>query len=125
LSEIITKASWAILALIHASPAATVFAPGMIKRLYGIDANGPLGVLLVHRGALFLAVVVVCLFAIFEPNARRAASLVTGISVVSFLAIYAQAGLPQGALRTVAIVDIVALVPLGWVVFMSLRHHAA
>lgn len=122
--DVITKLCWAALALIHVSPAAVVFAPGLVKRLYGVDGNGALGVLLVHRGALFLAVFAVCLFALFEPSARRAAALVVSISVISFLIIYLQAGLPSGPLRTVAFVDLAALAPLTWVVIMAVRPHA-
>lgn len=123
--ELITKLCWALLALIHASPAAALFAPKLIKTLYGVDANGPVGVLLVHRGALFLAVVAVCLYAVFEPSARRAAGLVVSISVVAFLVLYARAGTPEGALRTIAIVDLVALAPLAFVVFAALRPQVA
>jgi hypothetical protein len=123
--EIVTKTCWALLALVHASPAAALFAPSLIFRLYGVEANGPLGVLLTHRGALFLAVVAVCLFAIFEPSARRAAVVVVGISVIAFLIVYVHAGVPQGALRTVALVDLAALAPLAWVLFSALRHQAA
>ena len=54
--ELITKLAWALLALIHLSPAAVFFLPDLTKKLYGIDANGDLGVLITHRGALFLAI---------------------------------------------------------------------
>lgn len=123
--EAVTKVSWAVLALIHASPAAVLFAPGLLKRLYGVDADGALGVLLIHRGALFLAVVSVCLLAMFEPSARQAACLVTAISVISFLLVYAQAGMAPGALRTVALMDLVALAPLAWVAWTAFSHQAA
>ena len=123
--ELTTKMAWAMLAIVHASPAAVVFAPSLVKRLYGLDADGPLGVLLVHRGALFLAVVAVCALAVFDPAARRAACLVTSISVLAFLIVYAQAGMPPGPLRTVALVDAAALAPLLWVMFQALRAPAA
>jgi hypothetical protein len=123
--EIMTKAAWAGLALIHASPAATVFAPSLIKRLYGVDGTGDLGVLLLHRGALFLAVVAACLFGMFDPASRRAVSAVVAISVVCFLLTYLRAGSPPGALRTIALVDLAGLVPLGWVLFTAWRPHAA
>ena len=44
--EVVTKLAWGFLALIHASPAAVLFAPSLVKRLWGIEANGALGVLL-------------------------------------------------------------------------------
>lgn len=105
-------AAWMMLALIHAAPAAVLARPDLIRSLYGVDAAGDLGVLLLHRGALFLAVAVVCLYAAFVPSGRRAAVLVVGVSVLSFLAIYLLAGAPAGSLRLIAIVDGVALAPL-------------
>jgi len=123
--EAVTKLAWGFLALIHASPAAVLIAPSLVKRLYGIEANGALGVLLVHRGALFLAILAVCLLALFDPPSRRAASVVVGISVIAFLIVYAQAGSPAGPLRTVALVDLLGLAPLAWVVISAFRPHAA
>lgn len=113
--ELTIRVAWGALALIHASPAAVLFAPGLIRSLYGVDGRGDLGVLLTHRGGLFLAVVAVCLLALVDPGARRAASLVTAVSVVSFLAVYALAGLPAGPLQVVAWADLLALAPLALV----------
>lgn len=48
-------------------------------------------------------------FAAFAPEAGKAASLVVGISVISFLIVYVGAGAPEGALRTIALVDAGAL----------------
>jgi hypothetical protein len=123
--ELTTKLAWALLALIHASPAAVLFKPTVVQRLYGVEPQGTLGVLLTHRGALFLAIVVACLFGVLDPGARRAASAVVAISVVGFLAVYALGGTPAGPLRTVAVVDAVALLPLLWVVVMAWRPHGA
>lgn len=117
--EIITKAAWVLLALVHASPAAVLFAPDLVRRLYGVEAQGDLGVLLTHRGALFLAILIACLFGVFDPAARRALSVLVAISVIGFLIVYARARLPPGALRSIAIVDGAALVPLAWVVWAA------
>lgn len=119
--EVLTKIAWATLALIHASPSVVAFAPGLTRRLYGIDANGDLHVLLTHRGVLFLAIVAACLFGMFEPSARRALSIVVAVSIIGFLLVYLRAGMPSGALRTIAIVDLVGLVPLAWVLFAGWR----
>jgi hypothetical protein len=105
-------AAWLFLALVHLTPAAVLVRPDLIRSLYAVEAAGDLGVLLIHRGALFAAVVVVCLYAAWEPSARRAAALVVAISVVSFLLIYASAGAPSGSLRLIALADLVALAPL-------------
>lgn len=123
--EILVKAAWGLLVLIHALPAAVLFAPETLGRLYGIAPDGDLGVLMLHRGALFLAVVALCLLALFDPTARRAASLAVAISVVGFLAVYARAGLPAGPLRTIALVDALALLPLAIVVVAAWRAQAA
>ncbi len=118
-------AAWVLLALVHLTPAAVLVRPGLVASLYGVEAAGDLGVLLIHRGSLFLAVVVVCLYAAWEPEARRAASLVVGISVVSFLAIYVSAGAPSGSLRLIAMADLVALAPLGVVAWRAWRNSTA
>lgn len=115
----ITPTAWFALALVHLPPAAVLVRPALIETLYGTSATGDAGVLLVHRGALFLAVVVLCIFAAIEPSARRAASLVLGISVLGFLAVYTMAGMPAGALRIIALADAVALLPLGWVMWQA------
>ena len=110
---------WLLLAAVHASPAAVLFKPDLTQALYGVPSSGPTGLLIVHRGALFLAVFAVALFAAFSPEARKAGTLVVGISLVGFLAVYGMAGAPQGPLRTIAIVDALALLPLAFVVWSA------
>jgi hypothetical protein len=114
-------AAWIALALVHLAPAAVLARPDLLRSLYGVDAGGDLGVLLTHRGALFLGIVMVCAYAAFEPNARRAASLVVGISVASFLVLYCLAGMPAGSLRLIAWVDAAALPALGFVAWQAWR----
>jgi hypothetical protein len=123
--EVATKAAWAALALIHLSPAAVLVNPKLIAKLYGVESGGDLSVLLTHRGALFLGIVAGCVWALIDPPARRALSIVVAISVIGFLVVYWRAGLPPGALRTVALVDVVALVPLAFVVFAAWRGQVA
>lgn len=123
--EMFVKAAWGLLALIHFSPAAALVAPGALGRLYGIAPDGDLAVLLTHRSALFLALLVLCLFALVDPSARRAASLAVAVSVVGFLAVYARAGFPTGPLRTIALADAVALAPLALVLVAAWRPQAA
>lgn len=74
-----------------------------------------------HRGALFLALVVAAAVAAFNPAARPVGVAVMAISVVGFLAVYARAGMPTGALRTIALVDLAALVPLAFVALHAWR----
>ncbi|HEY5720903.1 MAG TPA: hypothetical protein VIT45_01140 [Allosphingosinicella sp.] len=112
---------WLILAAVHASPAAVLFRPALTEALYGVPPTGPAGLLVVHRGALFLAVFVVAVFAAFSPEARKAATLVVGISLAGFLILYTMAGAPQGPTRTIAVVDAVALLPLAYVTWSAWR----
>lgn len=108
------KTAWLLLALLHVMPALSTFAPDLSQRLYGVSPDGDLGILLVHRGALFLAVFVTALYALFDPASRRLASIVLTISMLGYLVVYANGGMPAGALQRVAIADIIWLIPLGW-----------
>lgn len=116
-----TRVAWALIALLHVAPALPLFAPGLVERLYGVSSAGDAGVLLVHRGALFLAVFAAALFAIFSPESRRLASLVAAISMIGFLIVYWRAGMPAGDLRRIAIADLVGLAPLAFVLWRAWR----
>lgn len=104
--------AWLALVLVHTPPALAAFSPSLRRRMYGVDENPQLSAILTHRGILFLAVAVICLYAAFEPEARRAASIVAAISVIGFLLIYAAARFPRGPLRPIAFADLAALIPL-------------
>jgi hypothetical protein len=123
--EITTKLAWGLLALAHLSPAAVTFAPSLVEQLYGVSPTGDLGVLIAHRGALFLAIVAACALAVFDAPARRALGVVVAISVIGFLVLYLRAGAPSGPLRTIAIVDAAALLPLAFVLVAAWRPQAA
>ncbi|MEO1230479.1 MAG: hypothetical protein AAFZ18_16385 [Myxococcota bacterium] len=114
-SDTATRIAWGLLALVHIPPLVVLLNPASIPHLYGASLDGPARVLLVHRGALFGAVVALCLFALWDPAVRRAASMAVGVSMVSFLTLYLQSGLPAGPLRRVAVVDAAAVLPLLWV----------
>jgi hypothetical protein len=116
--ERLVTLGWLVLAAVHAGPAAVLLRPGVAAALYGAAGDGILRLLIVHRGALFLAVVAVALLAAFDPDARRAASLVAAISMIGFLAVYLGMGAPA-ELRTVAVVDAAALLPLAWVSYRA------
>jgi hypothetical protein len=117
----LTKAAWIAIVLVHLAPASALVVPGALERLYGVSPRGEVGVLLTHRAALFLALIVLSAFAIVDPGARRAASVAVSISVVTFLALYARAGFPAGALRSIAVVDAIALAPLAVVLVTAWR----
>lgn len=120
--ELLTKAAWLGLAVIHATPSLVLFMPSMIQRLYGVPSSGSVGVLLTHRGALFLGVFAIAVLAAFDQNSRRAGALVVGISMVGFLIVYANAGSPVGALRTIAITDLIGLPLLALVAWEAMTR---
>jgi len=117
--EILIKFAWASLALIHLTPALAFFAPGLVQKLYGLPPQGDLGVLLIHRGVLFLAVCVAAIYAMFSVDARRLAALVLCISMIGLLIVYIRAGLPGGALRKIAVIDFIGLLPLIFVTWRA------
>jgi len=55
-----------------------------------------------------------CALAAFIPIARVSAALVVSISLIGFLAVYLIGGAPK-QLRTIALVDTIALAPLALV----------
>jgi hypothetical protein len=115
----VEKLCYAALALIHIMPASLLFRPGAIGQLYNIESGGPLLVLLHHRAALFVIVVIACLWAIADPQSRRLAVAVVATSMLSFLAIYWQAGSPP-ALWGIARADLAGLpflAYLAWAAF--------
>lgn len=122
--EVWVKAAWISLAAIHLLPASVLVAPELATRLYGVDPGWTAGILIIHRGALFLAVMAACLFAAFDPPSRRVCAVILTISVLGFLGIYAQAGLPPGPLRSIALVDAAALLPLALVTITAWRRTA-
>ncbi len=109
-------AAWLALMLVHTPPALATFSAKLRRRMYGVEAGGPLDVILVHRGVLFLAVAAVCVLGAFVPGARVAAALVVTISLIGFLAAYLVGGSPK-RLRTIALMDMIALAPLALVLF--------
>ncbi len=115
--EVLTKLAWVCLIVVHLAPAMVLFIPSLIEKLYKLSRSDDIGLLIIHRGAMFLGIIVAALFAIIEPSARRFASVVVGISVIGFLIVYGRAGMPKSELRKIAIADVVALIPLGVVTY--------
>lgn len=111
---------WVVLGLIHLLPAIALFRPALIGKLYGVAPGSALFLLLHHRAALFLAVLVVCAWAAWRPEVRPLASVVVAVSMVSFLWLYAAAGQPQ-ALRQIAIADLVGLPFLAVAAWLAFR----
>ena len=119
----IERICWTILALIHAMPALAAFRPALISRLYGVDPGADVFTLLHHRAALFVAVVVICVWAALRPKVRQLASVAVGISIVSFVLIWWLSGMSP-ALRTIAVVDLIGLPILCYVAWQAFRGAA-
>jgi hypothetical protein len=117
--ENLTKAAWVVIALVHVLPSMVFFRPALAERLYGVSPSGEIGILLVHRGALFLAITVACIFAAMDESVRRAISCIAAISVIGFLIVYVNSGMPAGSLRTIALADAFLLLPLAFVTFRA------
>ena len=112
---------WLILAAIHAMPALAFFRPATLTSLYRLQPDNPLFLLMQHRAGLFVAVFVACIWAAFIPEGRRLAVLVVAISMLSFLALWWQAGSPP-ALKRIALVDLAGLPALAGVAWLAFRQ---
>jgi len=117
------RIAWAFLVALHLIPIVPLFRPAVLGRMYGVEAGGVLTPLLQHRAALFLAVAAVCLLALFDPASRRAAALVAGISMVTFLGLYAAHGAPA-SLRSIAIADLIGVPFLLYVIWANFLARA-
>jgi hypothetical protein len=118
----LVKCCWAILALIHVLPALALFKPDLLTTLYAVQAGSVTHTLLHHRAALFFGVFVACIWAMLKPESRQLAATVVGISMISFLVLYAIAGMPN-SLRVIAIADLIGLPFLIFVTFQSFSNQ--
>jgi hypothetical protein len=108
-----TSAAFVAVAIVHLLPIGPVFAPAALTRLYGIaPEDTTLLVMLRHRAALLALVGVLCVWAAFAPSIRPAALTAASINIVTFLGFYAAYGASAGALRVIALVDLLAIAPL-------------
>ena len=118
-----TALAFAVVGAIHLMPVAPAFVPETLSRLYGIaPSDSTMLVLMRHRALLLALVGILCLWASWAPGVRPAALLAAAINVVGFLGFYALYGNPAGALRTIAIADLVALPPLAFAAWMTLAR---
>lgn len=109
---------WAVLVLIHITPASMLFRPSAIGKMYQVDVAGPISELLHHRASLFVIVVIACVWAMVDLEARRLAAVVVATSMLSFLMIYWHAGSPV-ALKSIALADMIGLPPLAFVLWRA------
>jgi hypothetical protein len=115
----IERLAWGLLVLVHMTPALALFAPSLLTKLYGVKSGEPMFLLMHHRAALFLAVVVACIWCALDPGPRRLGVVLVAISMLSFLALYFTNGSPA-SLKQIAIADLIglpALVYVAWKAF--------
>ncbi|HZG46343.1 MAG TPA: hypothetical protein VEZ41_08750 [Allosphingosinicella sp.] len=112
--------AWLVLAAIHLLPALALLRPQLITALYGVESGSVGALLLQHRAALFGVVLLVCLWAAFQPDVRRLAVIAVAISMISFLILYWGQGSPP-ALRMIAIADLVGLPFLALAAWQAFR----
>ena len=117
------RIAWAFLVALHLLPIVPLFRPALLGKMYGVAPGSVMTPLLQHRAALFLAVAAVCLLALFDPASRRAAALVVGISMGTFLTLYVLHGAPA-PLRTIALADVIGLPFLLYVIWTNVAAHA-
>lgn len=120
-NAVLLPLSFAVVGVIHLLPVAPVFAPATLQRLYGIaPGDTTLLVLMRHRALLLALVGVLCLSAVWWSPMRPAALLAAAVNIFGFLAFYALYGSPAGALRTIAIGDLIALPFLAYAAWATL-----
>ena len=117
----VERIAWSLLALAHITPALALFAPSLLTRLYRVNVDDPLFLLMRHRAALFLAVVVACIWCAIDPAPRRLGVAMVAISMAVFLALYFAKGQPR-ALKQIAVVDLIALPALGYVAWNAFAN---
>ena len=118
-----TALAYAVVGAIHLMPIAPVFLPETLSRLYGIaPGDSTLLVLMRHRAVLLGLVGILCLWAVWWPPVRPAALLAAAINIAGFLGFYALYGNPAGALRTIAIADLITLPPLAFAAWTALAR---
>lgn len=115
----IERLAWGLLALVHVTPALALFAPSLLTKLYGVRSVDPIFLLMHHRAALFLTIVVACVWCALDPTPRRLGVVLVAISMLSFLALYFANGGPP-ALKQIAVADLIgmpALLYVAWKAF--------
>ena len=112
------RIAWLLLAALHALPGLAFVRPALLTRLYGVGPGEASYLLLQHRAALFVVVVLLCATAAFDPQVRRVAVVGTALAMLSFLALYVSGGQPPN-LRTIALADAIGLLPLAYVAWRA------
>ncbi len=106
-------AGFVVLGLIHAPAALGAVSPDALASLYGPTAAEPgLRIVLQHRGAIFALITLGCFAAAAVPQWRVPVAVLTGWSMAGFVLLYLAGGMPAGALRKIAVADLVGLAVL-------------
>jgi hypothetical protein len=120
----LVKFCWLTLAIIHFLPALAFFKPSLLTSLYGAQVGSVTHMLLQHRAALFLGIFILCIWALLKPESRQLAAIVVGISMITFLLLFAYNNMPAN-LQIIAIVDLVGLPLLFFVAWQDFSKSSA
>ncbi len=102
-----------IVAVIHLLPVAGVMGVERLHALYSIDVKDPtLEILMRHRAVMFGILGGLFVYAAFVPAIQPIAFIAAFVSVGSFFWLVYAVGDVGGALRSVVIVDVVAMICL-------------
>jgi hypothetical protein len=124
--EWIAKAGLLIAGAIHLLPVAGVTGAERLSKLYGIDLTDPnLVILMRHRALLFGILGAVMIAAAFTPQLRFTAILAGLISAASFLIIAYMQGGYGAAIRTIVLMDWIAVAALVVAAFAAYSGRAA
>lgn len=106
-------ASLLVVSIIHLIPVSGVQGADRIGALYSLRLDDPnLVVLMRHRAALFGIVGGFVGYAAFVPSQQPTAFVVAALSIASFIAIVADVGGVNDAIRRVVMADVVAALAL-------------
>lgn len=112
--------------LVNFLPAAGVLSADILASAYGIAVpEGDLLILLRHRALLFGILGALIIVSAFRRHLQPAAILVGLVSMLGFVALALVAGEYGTELRTVVIIDVIALVALAAAAFLRLHSLAA
>src|SRR5688572_16050604 len=107
------RALFVVVAIINLLPIAGVTSGGRLESMYSVAIPSPdLVVMMRHRAVLLAIVGALLLAAAVHPSLRAAAACAGFASMVSFLLLVAGESAANDALRTVAAVDLVAVILL-------------
>jgi len=119
--ERIISALLIMVGLVNFAPAVGLLGAEALGRLYGFaNLEGDLLILMRHRALLFGIVGSFIICSAFRPGLQPAAMLMAAVSMLGYIALVFLADVPGAKLNRVAMIDIIACLPLlaAWVLYL-------